>query len=119
MLPDKRPAYSRTRKRRVRKKLYLDEFQVLGFNVKFCMHPSITSMEVDQLFDAFIEQAEGRNLMCGGGGGAGGMGFFIYGENDRSATIEDRCAVNAFLNTQPKVVQVWTSDFKDVYYRDE
>ncbi|WMN89588.1 YggL family protein [Vibrio parahaemolyticus] len=64
------------RSRRLRKKLYVDEFKVLGFSF-FC-HLNITKEEeCDLLINDFLSFLEGRGLVMGGGADLSSFDGFV------------------------------------------
>lgn len=104
------------RSRRLRKKLYIDEFSVYGFEIK------ITFADFDEnSFDAFLDEVvefiESRNLMIEGGGGVDEFEAFIS-SNERygSATDDDRNAVSNWLEEKLIVQSVEVSELVDANY---
>jgi uncharacterized protein YggL (DUF469 family) len=76
-------------KRRLRKKKHLGEFQELGFELHIYLSPSVTTDEVDALWDRLIELIESRRLGFGGGGAAGELrGFAPASRDPRSSRLE-------------------------------
>lgn len=118
-LPIDRPLPSRSRKRRLRKKLHIEEFQVLGFEVDFRLNKSMERGGTDRVFDFFIDRIEQRELSCGGGGSIHELHFFITRRDDTSTTQDDRRYVLEAINAMPEVVQVNASDFIDAHYPDD
>jgi uncharacterized protein YggL (DUF469 family) len=58
---------SHHRSRRLRKKLHIDEFQELGFEVAFRLRDGLSADEMGAFWDAFIGDAiEGNGLLYGG-----------------------------------------------------
>jgi len=55
-----------TKSRRLRKKLYLDEFAILGF--EFTCNLNATEAEFDLLLDELLEFIDKRKLCIAGGG---------------------------------------------------
>ena len=104
------------RSRRLRKKLYIDEFAVYGFEI------TITFADFDEnTFDTFLDEMfdfiESRNLIIGGGGGIDEFEAFIS-SNERygSATEEDRSAVSKWLEGQAVIQNLEVSDLVDANY---
>lgn len=90
------------RSKRLRKKLYLDEFAVFGFVVTLKLNT-----ESDEALDAFIESladfAESRHLLVGGGG-LNNIELVIgsalrYG----SATEKDRESIRTWIEERNEV----------------
>ena len=104
------------RSRRLRKKLYIDEFSVYGFEI------TITFADFDEnSFDAFLDEMvdfiESRNLIIGGGGGIDEFEAFIS-SNERygSASEDDRSAVSNWLGGKSVFQSVEVSDLVDANY---
>ncbi|MCP5078102.1 MAG: DUF469 family protein [Psychromonas sp.] len=104
------------RSRRLRKKLYIDEFSVYGFEI------IITFADFDEnTFDAFLDEMvdfiESRNLIIGGGGGVDEFEAFVS-SNERygSASEDDRNAVSNWLEGRSVVQSVEVSDLVDANY---
>lgn len=110
------PKPSKNRSRRARKKLHLGEFQVLGFEVNFTVHPQIDMDNIEAMFDDFISQAvEANHLRCGGGGGSHSFGFFV--ENSiGSATQADRQAVDRWLSSRDEIATHEVGMLVDAWY---
>jgi len=86
------------RSRRLRKKLYLDEFKVLGFAFS-CRLDLMTQDEFDPIIDEFLGYIEDRNLVMGGGADTKTFdGFIVPERRYDSATEEDRTAVEQWLS---------------------
>ncbi|QSX28554.1 DUF469 family protein [Shewanella cyperi] len=104
------------RKRRLRKKLYLEEFAVFGFEFT-CKSKIKSDEETDHLLDAFLEFIESRNLMCGGGFSLEEFSGFLCSDfRYRSATDEDRSAVEAWLMAQAGFSGVVIGELVDANY---
>ena len=118
-LPDHRPKPSRHRSRRQRKKLFIGEFQVMGFSVEMNIDPTLSAEQSDSLFDDFIWTAiEGNGLSCGGGGTKSSWRVFVVPEK-RSATEADRAAVQAWLHAQAGIQSSSVSALEDAQYPDD
>lgn len=100
-------------KRRIRKKLHLDEFAVYGFIVSADCSQQDEGFE--QFIDEFITYIESLGLMYGGGGDAEGYDIFVAarGRYD-SPTEEQRQAVSSWI--EGKCNKVIVSDFIDAFY---
>lgn len=106
----------KNRSRRLRKKLYLDEFAMMGFEFS-CKIDLKQEAEFDTLFDALAELIYSRNLLVDGGGNEDGFeGYIISGERYESATDEDRKAIEEWLKAQPGVSDVEVDDLSDAFY---
>ncbi|PKG40927.1 YggL family protein [Psychromonas sp. Urea-02u-13] len=104
------------RSRRLRKKLYIDEFSVYGFEI------TITFADFDEnSFDAFLDEMvdfiESRNLVVEGGGGVDEFEAFIS-SNERygSASEDDRNVISTWLESKPVIQSVEVSDLVDANY---
>ncbi|MFQ6370152.1 50S ribosome-binding protein YggL [Shewanella sp. YIC-542] len=87
------------RSRRLRKKLRVDEFQELGFDVSWRFADSLSEDEIDAQVDRFIaEVIEPRELGFHGGGHRLWDGV-IATQRLGKCTDEDRQAVVAFLES--------------------
>ena len=102
--------------KRLRKKLYLDEFAVLGFEVKFKL-----SSENDDLFEGIFNEMisflESQNLIMNIA--VDGEQFHLYVSSHaryESATDENRAATEAFLNEQKGLEEINVAPLSDAYY---
>jgi len=85
------------RSRRLRKKLYLDEFQVLGFAFS-CQLDLMYKSEFDEIIEEFLAFVENRDLVMGGGADLKTFDGFVLPERRYdSATEDDRLAVEQWL----------------------
>ncbi len=107
---------SSTKNRRLRKKLYLDEFAVLGFEFS-CNLNFKTEEKFDSLFDQFIDFIESRELCMGGGGDTKSFGGCIC-SNHRylSASNEDRASILALLESKVDISDIVVGDLVDANY---
>jgi len=81
----------RTKNKRLRKKLFLDEFAVFGFELTFSLDEEYS---FDSLVDKLIEFIEGRKLSIGGGGDRELFNAIVCSESRYgSATNQDRNAL--------------------------
>ncbi len=107
----------RIRKRRLRKKLRVGEFQELGFDVTYTSKPELTESDRDKLLDAFIEFAIEANELAAGGGGITSMDFFVASSKSRgSATEAHRQAVETWLNSRTDIDSFKVGDFRDAWH---
>ncbi len=104
------------RSRRLRKKLYIDEYSVLGFEVSFRFE-NIDESSFDSFFDGICSFTESRNLIMGGAGGSDTFTLYIS-SHDRygSATEEDRSAFQTWLSDSAFIVDAKVDDLSDAYY---
>jgi len=106
------------RSRRLRKKLYMDEFSILGFGFT-CELAFENEAELDSFFDEFISFVESNDLHIAGGSDDESFdGFITSIGRYESATEEDRTAVQNWLTAQEKVSEVVIGKLEDPIYVD-
>ncbi len=104
------------RSRRLRKKLYLDEFAIKGFEFS-CKIDSLSEEEYSAFFDAFADQADKRDLFVSIDGQDDHIeGFVTSGERYGSASEEDRKAVEETLSSFDVVSDVVVGSLVDAFY---
>jgi len=102
--------------RRLRKKLYLDEFAILGFEFS-CTLNAKTSDDFDSLLSQMIDFVESRELSMDGGGDTKLFTAFICSDHRyASATEEDITALSAWLNEQENINNVTVGKLIDANY---
>jgi len=105
------PPPKRSRPRRLRKKLHIGEFQVLGFDYELTWRvaPSLEMQDrfIDQLLEDFIEP---RALSLGGGVNCG---FVAAGRG--SVTDEDRVAFESWLGRWPDLAEIKVGLLRDAW----
>jgi uncharacterized protein YggL (DUF469 family) len=102
--------------KRLRKKLYLDEFAVLGFEVTFKLTSEDDAI-FDGVFNDLVAFMEAQELIMNVA--ADGSRFFLYVSSRyryESATDAHRDAVIAFLNEQSVLEDVTVAALSDAYY---
>ncbi|WP_419810268.1 50S ribosome-binding protein YggL [Bacterioplanoides sp.] len=77
-----KPKPSRNRSKRLRKKLFLDEFQELGFEIRAEFHT-----DEDELLDDVIDYIEAQTWIMGGGVGQGILQGYLCGPAN---TVNDK-----------------------------
>ncbi|TMO71041.1 hypothetical protein CWC17_17540 [Pseudoalteromonas sp. S3785] len=107
---------SRSRSKRLRKKLYLDEYAMLGFSFQ-C---NLTLKDQIQ-FDIFLDDLLGlialRNLVLGGGGDTEHFNAFITSSKRyTSPTNEDISVIKAWLLANNKVSNILVGKLVDANY---
>lgn len=118
------PRPSRHRSRRLRKKLSIGEFQVLGFDLDFRVDTALSHQAAEALFDRFINEAvEANGLVCGGGGDLYAMHFYVLGcpgHRYRSATATQQEQVSQWLaDRRPDgVIDFQVGSLKDANYSE-
>ncbi|WP_144213578.1 50S ribosome-binding protein YggL [Shewanella donghaensis] len=106
---------AKTRTRRLRKKLRVDEFQEFGFDINWTFEESISEADIDIAIDEFIAQViEPRNLGFHGGGHKMWEGI-IATQDIGKCTEEDVAAVKAFWEAK-KVPQLEISGLYDIWW---
>jgi uncharacterized protein YggL (DUF469 family) len=100
------------RNKRLRKKLYLDEFAMLGFEVTF----KFTKLD-DTLFDSFLDVLESRSLVVGGGVNDDTFEGFVY-SNKRydSVTEEEKTIIADWLTDQENITDAKVGGLVDAIY---
>ncbi|MCE9685245.1 MULTISPECIES: 50S ribosome-binding protein YggL [Shewanella] len=103
------------RSRRLRKKLRVDEFQELGFDISWTFDDSVSETDIDALVDQFIDEViENRKLGFHGGGHKEWEGI-IATQTIGKCTADDIAAVKGFWDKQ-KVSQVEVSELYDIWW---
>ncbi|EJL6463929.1 MULTISPECIES: YggL family protein [Vibrio] len=105
---------AKNRSRRLRKKLYSDEFTVYGISVS-CDLSIDKASEYDVFIDEFIDFVEARNLMIGGGASHSKFDCFVVAEGRYdSVTEDDRVAIETWFINKPECTNVEVSTLVDV-----
>jgi len=106
------------RSRRLRKKLYMDEFSILGFGFT-CELAFENEADLDNFFSEFIDFVESNDLhITGGTDDESFDGFITSIGRYESATEEDRTAIQNWLTAQEKVSEVLLGKLEDPVYAD-
>ena len=101
------------RSRRLRKKLCVDEFQELGFEINLTYREGIESKAVDDFLEAFISEAMEANEL----GYIGGEDYgFVCLARRGSVTEEQRAKVDAWLKGRSELAEYNVSPLMDVWY---
>lgn len=104
------------RSNRLRKKLYVNEYAVLGFEVSF-QFAEVDESAFDTFFSEIINFVESRDLIMGGAGGANTFAVFISPfARYASATEEDRHAFQAWLAERSFIKKAVVGELVDAYY---
>ncbi|MCD9493210.1 DUF469 family protein [Photobacterium phosphoreum] len=102
--------------KRLRKKLYLGEFAVFGFEVT-CKLKHVSDVEFDVFIDDIIDVIESRNLIGGGGGSLNDYSLFICGDGRYSSASEsDRAYIKDWLEINACTNSIIIGDLVDAYY---
>ena len=102
---------SRRRTRRLRKKLRVGEFQIMGFSLAISIQESLTIEQSNHFWNRFIEEAIENQGLTYGGLTEG----YVAPEADVSATEADRHHVEQWLLDQPEVINFKVDPLSDAY----
>ncbi|QBG35590.1 50S ribosome-binding protein YggL [Litorilituus sediminis] len=108
---------AKNRSRRLRKKLRVDEFKELGFDVAWQLDEKITSEELDSFIDKFFAQVIQANGLGFGGEGDSLWHGLICTQKLGSCTEEHRAAVEKWL-TDNGAKAVSVSELYDVWWAE-
>lgn len=104
------------RSRRLRKKLCVDEFQELGFELNLGFKEDLNDQAIDTFLDAFLTEAMEAN----GLNYVGGDDFGLVCLNKRgSINEEQRVVVEAWLKGRSELTDVEVSPLIDVWYPEK
>ncbi|MGE6791835.1 YggL family protein [Pseudomonas guineae] len=103
------------RSRRLRKKLCVDEFQELGFELNLTFKEDLADEAIDTFLEQFLRDAMTANDL----GYVGGDDFGLVCLAKRgSVNEEQRAAVEAWLKGRDELVEFTASPLLDVWYPD-
>lgn len=104
---------AKNRSRRLRKKLFVDEFQELGFTVKYNYADNLTDEQIDTFIVDFVLNVVEAN----------GMGYLYDYDCDRicsakrgSVTEEQRKLVADWLSARTDITDLEISELVDIWY---
>ncbi len=106
------------RSKRLRKKLFQEEFATFGFELECEFKNDLTDETISQFVDSFfIDAINAEGLAFGGGLSSKRLSGFV-GSNKRygSATEADKAKLLAWLKSQPQVATVELGDIIDANY---
>ena len=106
------------RSKRLRKKLFQDEFATFGFELECEFKSDLSDETISEFVDSFfIDAINAEGLAFGGGLSSKRLSGFV-GSNKRygSATEEDKAKLLAWLNAQPQVAKAELGDIIDANY---
>ena len=103
---------TKRRSRRLRKRLYVGEFQEFGFAVRFELQGKPDDKQSSAFQDAFILEAIERNGLGFGGGDTEGFVTAVHG----SATEAHRHAVESWLGARAEVSSVKVGPLVDAWH---
>jgi len=101
--------------RRIRKKLFLGEFAILGFEIS-CETDIKDFDRYDAFVDDFIDYIDGLGLCFGGGGLELFEGFLCSIDRYGSTTEEQKAQVIAWLEARPEVKNAKAGNLVDANY---
>lgn len=104
------------RSRRLRKKLCVDEFQELGFELNLGFKEGLDDDAIDAFLDAFLIEAMDANGLDYVGGDDYGL---VCLANRGSVTEEQRATVEAWLNARDELTSVEVSPLLDAWYPEK
>ncbi len=104
------------RSRRLRKKLCVDEFQELGFELNLDFKEDLADEKIDEFLDSFLTQAMDANGLDYVGGDDFGL---VCLANRGSVTEEQRAIVEAWLKGRSELTRVEVSPLLDAWYPEK
>jgi uncharacterized protein YggL (DUF469 family) len=104
------------RSRRLRKKLCVDEFQELGFELNLEFKEDLDDAAVDAFLDDFLTEAMDANGLDYVGGDDFGL---VCLAKRGSVTEEQRAIVEAWLKARSEVTKVDVSPLLDAWYPEK
>lgn len=104
------------RSRRLRKKLCVDEFQELGFELNLELKNDLSEEAIDAFLDAFLAEAMDANELDYVGGDDFGL---VCSAKRGSVTEEQRSNVEAWLKARSELIKVEVSPLLDAWYPDQ
>lgn len=109
---------SRSRSRRLCKKLYVGEFEVKGFTIKLTFKNAQDETHFNDFMQDFFHQAiEQKNLIFSGWGTAESFqGLVMADKRYQSVQAEQRSAVLEWLKQHPLIASAEGSALLDAYY---
>lgn len=99
-------------KKRLRKKLRLQEFQQMGFLTDFNLDIPFTDEAEFAFWDKLIDFVEERQLTVGGSMNS----FYVACAGRGTVTEADRIALGAWLHQQPEVADIKLWPLDDAWY---
>jgi len=104
------------RSRRLRKKLYVNEYRVYGFEVSLSFK-EMDESALDPFLDEMVDFVGSRNLMIAGGGGIDVFDAFVS-SSDRygSTSEEDRRVFSNWLKEKSLIKNVELGDLVDANF---
>lgn len=111
---DSRP----TRSKRLRKKLFLDEFATYGFELECEFKEELPEDQLSTFVDSFfIDAISAKGLAFGGGLSSKRLsGFIVSSKRYGSTTETDKNLLKTWLSAQPEVAKVEIGEIIDANY---
>ncbi|WP_028110427.1 50S ribosome-binding protein YggL [Ferrimonas futtsuensis] len=106
---------AKNRSRRLRKKLRVDEFQELGFDLSWRFNDDVTEEQIDALVDQLIEEVIEPLKLGYSGGGHKAWDGIVCTQKLGKCTEEHRQAVEKFFADKP-VTEVNASELYDIWW---
>ena len=106
---------AKNRSRRLRKKMHIDEFQEIGFSVKWRFPEGTTEEQIDQLVDKFISEAVEANGLIFGGSGFLAWEGLVCKPNIGHCTEEDQALARKWPE-EHKFEEVSVSELFDIWW---
>jgi uncharacterized protein YggL (DUF469 family) len=104
------------RSRRLRKKLCVDEFQELGFELNLDFKEDLDEAAIDAFLDAFLTEAmDGNGLDYVGGDDFG----LVCSAKRGSVTEEQRAVVESWLKARSELTKVEVTPLVDAWYPEK
>ncbi|HCG7097391.1 TPA: YggL family protein [Vibrio parahaemolyticus] len=104
---------AKNRSRRLRKKLFIGEFTVYGFEVT-CRMTEQSNTNYNQFIDEFIDLVEDQNLIFGAGASLGKFDCFVMSDGRYdSPTDQDRLVIENWLSNNPIISEVKVGELVD------
>lgn len=104
-------------RKRLRKKLFLREFQEMGFDLKAKMNlPDEAAL--DAFWGKFVQQVEENNVHCHGAFGNEELDMFVLVGKIGPEAVERRTKLVEWLKTQPEVSEINAGELVDAFYSD-
>ena len=103
------------RSRRLRKKLCVDEFQEIGFELNMSYPDDLGDQAIEDFLDQFLKMLADNGLGYVGGDD---FGFVCLGKRG-SVSAEQRATVEAWLKGRKELSTVEVSPLMDVWYPDK
>jgi uncharacterized protein YggL (DUF469 family) len=104
------------RSRRLRKKLCVDEFQELGFELNLGFDENLGDAEIDAFLDAFLKEAMDANGLDYVGGDDFGL---VCLAKRGSVTEEQRATVESWLKARKELTKVEVTPLQDAWYPEK